>query len=521
MSGSLIPNAKQQFLDANGNPLAGGFVYYYIPGTTTFKNTYQNSALTILNTNPIILDSAGEAIIYGNGSYRQIVTDVNGNLIWDQTTVVPITISDVVTFYSESNGSSLIGYTQGSANAVSRTVQNKLQESVSVLDFGAVGDGVADDTASIQAAINSLSSGNLYFPIGTYKVTSTISITAPIQLIGEGWSVISSDVFGSSQWTYGTGSATYGTIIRSTVTSGYAFTFNNSSVVAYGLKNICIIGPGTGTSTGVQLGTSTRANEWTVFDNVMVCNFYNGYEINFTLESSLGIKTRGCYNGIKLQNNVNNCAFPSWEVTSSSSVGLFLQNCVQNNFYDGVMQGNTGIFLINADRTVEVNSFYGAYFENCTTTYGVYVGTNTSIGSTAVASCSFYGIRMSSDVNNSFTFDYSYGSGIFESRIFNGAINILPNAVGTNLIGVSNVGVSDAGAGTILIDANYGGIDIGAGGLILGTSSLGRARLAFGQTTTPAAPTVGGVLYVKVVGGKNQLFMRFPTGAEVFIVTEP
>jgi hypothetical protein len=87
MSGSLIPNAKQQFLDANGNPLAGGFVYYYIPSTTTFKNTYQNAALTILNTNPIILDSAGECMAYGNGSYRQIVTDVNGNLIWDQPTV--------------------------------------------------------------------------------------------------------------------------------------------------------------------------------------------------------------------------------------------------------------------------------------------------------------------------------------------------------------------------------------------------------------------------------------------------
>ena len=173
MSGSLIPNAKQQFLDANGNPLAGGFVYFYIPSTTTFKNTYQNAALTILNTNPIILDSAGEAIIYGNGSYRQIVTDVNGNLIWDQTTVVPITISDVVTFYSASNGSSLIGYTQGSANAVSRTVQNKLQESVSVKDFGAVGDGTTDDSTAI---LNASATGKyVNFPQGNYLVNTNIT----------------------------------------------------------------------------------------------------------------------------------------------------------------------------------------------------------------------------------------------------------------------------------------------------------------------------------------------------------
>ncbi len=35
-----IPNGRQQFFDNNGNPLAGGFVYTYIPGTTTPVNTY-------------------------------------------------------------------------------------------------------------------------------------------------------------------------------------------------------------------------------------------------------------------------------------------------------------------------------------------------------------------------------------------------------------------------------------------------------------------------------------------------
>lgn len=83
---TLLPNATQQFFDANGVPLAAGTVYFYVPGTTTPKDTWQDSAGTVLNTNPITLNSSGEAIIYGSGSYRQVVYDSAGNLIWDQVT---------------------------------------------------------------------------------------------------------------------------------------------------------------------------------------------------------------------------------------------------------------------------------------------------------------------------------------------------------------------------------------------------------------------------------------------------
>jgi hypothetical protein len=83
---TLLPNGKQQFSDQNGTPLAGGSVYFYIPWTTTPKDTYQDSGATILNTNPVILDASGEAIIFGSGTYRQVVYDSAGNLIWDQLT---------------------------------------------------------------------------------------------------------------------------------------------------------------------------------------------------------------------------------------------------------------------------------------------------------------------------------------------------------------------------------------------------------------------------------------------------
>jgi hypothetical protein len=93
MTAFLLPNAKQQFFDTNGRPLAGGSVYFYIPNTSTFKNTWQDAGETILNTNPVVLDSNGQAIIYGDGQYRQVVYDVHGNLIWDKLTDSPVSSS--------------------------------------------------------------------------------------------------------------------------------------------------------------------------------------------------------------------------------------------------------------------------------------------------------------------------------------------------------------------------------------------------------------------------------------------
>lgn len=93
MGGQLLQNGKQSFVDANGRPLAGGRVFFFSPGTQTFRDTWQDAALTILNTNPIILDARGEASIYGLGAYRQVLRSASGVLIWDQ--VLPDILSAV------------------------------------------------------------------------------------------------------------------------------------------------------------------------------------------------------------------------------------------------------------------------------------------------------------------------------------------------------------------------------------------------------------------------------------------
>jgi len=83
---SILPPAKTTFNDQNGKPLTNGTVDFYVPGTTTRKTTWQDSAESIPNTNPVTLDGSGRALILGDGAYRQVVKDRNGNLIWDQVT---------------------------------------------------------------------------------------------------------------------------------------------------------------------------------------------------------------------------------------------------------------------------------------------------------------------------------------------------------------------------------------------------------------------------------------------------
>lgn len=84
---TILPPARTVFVDANGVPLVGGTVGFFVPpATSTPKTTWQDATQSVANSNPVVLDSHGSGAIYGAGQYYMVVKDINGNLIWNGLT---------------------------------------------------------------------------------------------------------------------------------------------------------------------------------------------------------------------------------------------------------------------------------------------------------------------------------------------------------------------------------------------------------------------------------------------------
>lgn len=130
-----------------------------------------------------------------------------------------------------------------------RSVQAKLRDVVNVKDFGAAGDGVADDTNKIQNALDALAAaggGTLVFPLGTYRVTQTIAITAGnIYIEGYGATI----------------DATGLAYVAGTRASGCVFKFTGGSVTSTTLSATAAAGAtqlSVTDATGIQAGQLIR-----------------------------------------------------------------------------------------------------------------------------------------------------------------------------------------------------------------------------------------------------------------------
>jgi len=179
MTGVIATIPKFQFSNATGTPLANGTLTVYLAGTTTLTNTWQDYQLTSLNTNPIVLDSRGECVLWLDSAvtYKFVLKNSSGVVQWtqDNLTGAGAAAALLSTALAAPSGSSLIGFLQSGAGAVARTVQSKERDTVSVKDFGAVGDGVTDDTASINAMFASSAGKVVNFQSGTYLISSALT----------------------------------------------------------------------------------------------------------------------------------------------------------------------------------------------------------------------------------------------------------------------------------------------------------------------------------------------------------
>jgi len=130
-------------------------------------------------------------LFIGNGTLTEGAPTIGNTEILtefsDITVLSDYTYEDIAVGYAAQTGPT-------PSDPVVRTVQAKLDDQASVRDFGAVGDGVADDTAAINRALfqlycvetNTQVRRSLFFPAGTYRITGTIIIPTFAKLVGEG-----------------------------------------------------------------------------------------------------------------------------------------------------------------------------------------------------------------------------------------------------------------------------------------------------------------------------------------------
>ena len=264
-AGTLLPNGEQQFISNTGAPLASGTVTFYIPGTTTLKNTWSNSSQTILNTNPVVLDSGGRAVIYGSGAYRQVVKDSNGNVVWDQLTSDTSSASNLgwgATSSGTANAQTIstgtftgvdgqtIYFLAGYTNTASMTLNVNGTGATGVLKDGAGGPifltggevvagaviGVTYSVATGQFHLNT--NNNQWTPgqVGTFAMSTCPSGWAAADGSAVSRTVTYSGLFAAigTTWGSGDGSTTFnlpdlrGTFLRGTGTNA------NATVVAAG-----------------------------------------------------------------------------------------------------------------------------------------------------------------------------------------------------------------------------------------------------------------------------------------------
>lgn len=289
--------------------------------------------------------------------------------------------------------------------------------------FGAAGDGVTDDSAALQAAINATPQGGLLFIPPTtpgYKFGTGLTISRSIQIVGGGWAGTVQAVYGNAGWNIGAG-INNGSILYYTGTGSAIQAIHANLYERILLRDFAIFGPGTAGSTGLNVGTlpNSHITIGSRIDNVMVGNFDIGvlFATEDTLFIDLGIG--GCntvgFHGVAGwdTNGFNNNSFINCKFQTCNTIACQLTGGTQTGFYSPLFQANTGTSLRLEGVTQGVWIEGSPYFENSAGTHALDLNSASACRFSNLH-CSFGSttdnINMVSSVNN--TFDWPAQSNI-------------------------------------------------------------------------------------------------------------
>jgi hypothetical protein len=326
------------FDSTTGGPIAlDGSSLYDSAAWSAYDFTGDGSTVAFtLGSNP---NAENNTQVYIDGVYQQ----KNGYSVSEAVltfSVAPPNLSTievmVTTAMNSANISSdIVSYTPAGTGAVSTTVQTKLRETVSVKDFGAVGDGVTDDTAAIQAAIDS-NIGSLFFPAGRYKISSTLNILRDnVALIGD-----NAEAFGFTASSFGSASELLiDTAIGVQVGNG------TDTFVIYGLRieNLAFCGT-TNCNTAISGSSYKTYCATSEFDNLMFSrDFVKAFYLNPVVCQFKNIRVGESY---------------SYQGLGPSTSKLI--TCFDFEGTDGVAEGGSA-------RPVNMNAIIECDFRSCDT----------------------------------------------------------------------------------------------------------------------------------------------------------